>query len=123
MYQFSSYTNNQKKFWSLVKRVRKNYQPVFYVDDDLKTSPTSKTEARSQQFYSVITKEYRNTSFISSQYPDMPDIVFTTDRIQKLLHDSKPGKSVAPDNISTWIVKVAMCFTNSINPTSGNSNI
>ena len=53
----------------------------------------------------------------------MPDIVFTTDGIQKLLHDSKPGKSVAPDNISTWIVKVAMCFTNSINPTSGNSNI
>ena len=72
------YTDNQKGFWSLVKRLRKNYEPVIlYADDYLKTTPVSKAEALiyNQQFYSVFTKEDYNTPLISSpQYPNMLDV-------------------------------------------------
>ena len=115
----NSYTSNQKRFWSLVKRLRKNYQPVatLHVNDELKTSSISKAEALNQQFYSVFTKEDSNIPFISSpQYPNMPNIVFTTNGIQKLLQDLKPGKSAGPDNIPTWIL-------NHTNNTSSTSNI
>ena len=41
-----SYTDNQKRFWSLVKGLRKNYEPVatLYADDDLITTPALKAE-------------------------------------------------------------------------------
>ena len=51
--------DNQKRFWSLVKRLRKNFdEPVatLYADYNLKTTPVSKTEALNQQFYSVFTR-------------------------------------------------------------------
>ena len=74
----NSYTDNQKGFWSLVKRLRKNYEPVIlYADDYLKTTPVSKAEALiyNQQFYSVFTKEDYNTPLIGSpQYPNMLDV-------------------------------------------------
>ena len=84
----NSYIDNQKRFWALVKRLRKNYEPVaaLYADDDLKTTPVSKAEALNQQFYSVFTKEDNNTPLISSpQFPNIPDVIFTTNRIQSLL--------------------------------------
>ena len=86
----NSYTNNQKRFWSLVKRLRKNYEPVatLYADDDLVTTSASKAEALDKQFYSVFPKEDNNTPVMSSpQYPSMIDIIFTTNGIQKLLQD------------------------------------
>ena len=36
----------------------------------------------------------------------MTDVIFTTNGIQKLLQDLKPGKSAGPDNIPTWILRV-----------------
>ena len=51
--------DNQKRFWSLVKRLRKNFdEPVatLYADYNLKTTLVSKTEALNQQFYSVFTR-------------------------------------------------------------------
>ena len=36
----------------------------------------------------------------------MPEVIFTTNEIQKLLEDLKPGKAAGPDNIPTWILKV-----------------
>ena len=35
----------------------------------------------------------------------MPDVIFTTNGIQKL-EDLKPGKAAGSDNIPTWILKV-----------------
>ena len=104
----NSYTDNQKRFWSLVKRLRKNYEPVatLYADNVLNTTPVSKAEALNEQFYSVFTREDNNTPVINSQFPYMSDIIFTTNGIQKLLQDLKPGKSAGPDNIPTWILKV-----------------
>ena len=77
----NSYTDNHKRFWPLVKRLRKNYEPVatLYADDDLQTTQASKAEALNPQFYSVFTKEDNNTPIISSpQYPNMPEVIFTT---------------------------------------------
>ena len=51
--------DNQKRFWSLVKRLRKNFdEPVvtLYADYNLKTTPVSTTEALNQQFYLVFTR-------------------------------------------------------------------
>ena len=50
--------DNQKRFWSLVKRLRKNFDKAvvtLYADYNLKTTPVSKTEAN-QQFYLVFTR-------------------------------------------------------------------
>ena len=105
----NSYTDNHKRFWSLVKRLRKNYEPVatLYADDSLQTTPASKAEALNQQFYSVFTEEDNNTPIISSpQYSIMPEVIFTTNELQKLLEDLKSGKATEPDNIPTWILKV-----------------
>ena len=38
----------------------------------------------------------------------MPDVMFTTNRIQKLLEDLKLGKAAGSDNIPTWILKVCV---------------
>ena len=38
----------------------------------------------------------------------MPEVIFTTNGIQKLLEDLKPGKAAGPDNIPTWILKVCV---------------
>ena len=66
------HTNNNKRFWSLVKKLRKNHQsiPTLSVDNDLKISPSSKAEALNQQFYSVFTRENKN---------HIPPISFTID--------------------------------------------
>ena len=100
----NSYTDNQKRFWPLAERLRKNYKPVatLYADEDLKTTPVSKGDALYQQFYSVFTMEDNNTPIISSpQFPNIPDVIFTTNGIQKLLEDLKPGKAVELDSIPT----------------------
>ena len=115
----NSYTNNHQRFWSLVKRLRKNYEPVatIYADDGLQTTPVSKAEALNQQFNSVFTKEDNNTPIISSpQYPNMPEVIFTTNGIQKLLEDLKPGKATGPDNIPTWTLKVCAVQIASTDP-------
>ena len=102
-----SYSDNQKRLWSLVKRLRKKYEPIttLYADDNLKTTPILKAEALS--FIHFLQRKIA-TPVISSQYPNMTDIILTTNGIQKLLQDLKPGKSVGPDNIPTWIVKVCV---------------
>ena len=104
----NSYTDNHKRFWSLLKRLRKNYEPfaTLYADNDLQTTPVYKAEALNQQFYSVFTKEDNSTPIISSpQYPNMPEVTFTTNGIQKLLEDLKLAKAAGSDNILTWILK------------------
>ena len=104
----NTYTNNSKRFWSLVKQLRKNYQSVatLCVQNELKTSPVSKAEALNQQFYSVFTRENNDVPPVNlPRYPNMDNIEFTTQGIVKLLQKLKPGKSAGPDNIPTRILK------------------
>ena len=109
-----AHTNNKKKFWSLVKKLRKNHQsiPTPSVDDDLKISPLSKAETLNQQFYSVFTKENNNKTppINFTRYPSMVNIEFTTQGIVKILQELKPGKSAGPDKIPMWILKEYTMF-------------
>ena len=89
----------------LSQKLRKKYEPIttLYADDNLKTTPILKAEALS--FIHFLQRKIA-TPVISSQYPNMTDIILTTNGIQKLLQDLKPGKSAGPDNIPTWILNV-----------------
>ena len=51
-----SFTNNRKRFWSLIKRSCKSFQSVapLEVDNTFKSTPTSKAEALGDQFFSVL---------------------------------------------------------------------
>ena len=104
----NTHTNNNKRFWSLVKQLKKNYQsvPTLSVENELKTSPSSKAEALNQQFYSVFTRENNNIPPIGfTKFTNMANIEFTTQGIVKILRELKPGKSAGPDNIPTWVLK------------------
>ena len=104
----NAHSNNNKRFWSLVKQLRKDHQSVatLCVENELKTTPSSKAEALNHQFYSVFTRENNDTPLINfPKYPNMANIEFTTQGIQKLLQELKPGKAAGPDNIPTQILK------------------
>ena len=61
-------TNNQKRFWSLVKRLRKSYESVatFYANDDLQTTPVTKAEPLINNSIQSSQKKIKNTPIISS---------------------------------------------------------
>ena len=44
----------------------------------------------------------------------MPEVIFTTNEIQKLLEDLKLGKATEPDNIITWILKVTVPYSGKV---------
>ena len=123
----NSFTNNRKRFWSLVKRSHKSYQSVapLEVNNSLKITPTSKAETLGEQFFSVFTRENNSIPVIpSTQYPPMPNVTFNTKGIESLLKDLKPGKAAGPDEIPTWILKTCaeqiapvlqVIFTQSLN--------
>ena len=107
-----TFTDNRKRFWSLIKRIRKNYQPVMplHIGNSLKSTPLSKAEALNHQFYSVFTKENNDIPIMNSEtYPAMNNIVFSINGIQSLLKNLKPRKAAGPDSIPTWILK--LCST------------
>ena len=76
------------------------------VENELKTSPSSKAEVLNQQFYSVFTRDNNDIPLVSFlKYPNMANIEFTTQGIVKLLQKLKPAKFAGPDNIPTRILK------------------
>ena len=107
----NAHTSNNKRFWSLVKQLRKNHQSVatLCVENELKTSPSSKADVLhhiTQQFYSVFTRENNDIPLVSFlKYPNMANIEFTVQGIVKLLQKLKAAKSAGPDNIPTRILK------------------
>ena len=83
----NAHTNNNKRFSSLVKQLRKNHQSVatLGVENELKTSPSSKAVVLNQQFYSVFTRENNDIPLVSFlKYPNMANIELTTQGIVKL---------------------------------------
>ena len=116
----NAHTNNNKRFWSLVKQLRKNHQSVatLCVENELKTSPSAKAEAHNQKFYSVFTRENNDIPLVSfPKYPNMANIEFITQGIVKLLQELKPGISAGPDKHSHMDTK-RICFAYSTSFTS-----
>ena len=66
------------------------------VENELKTSPSSKAEVLNKQFYSVFTRENNDIPLVSFlKYPNMANNEFTMQGIVKLLQKLKPAKSAA----------------------------
>jgi len=103
-----TFTNNRKRFWSLVKRSSKNYQLVapLEVNNSLNATASSEAEILGEHFFSVFTRENNNIPELTSiQYPSMPNITFDIGGIVRILQNLKPGRAAGPDDIPTWIHK------------------
>ena len=76
----NAHTNNKKRFWSLIKQLRKNHQSVttLRVENESKASPSSKAESLNQQFYSVFTREM----IISHQLTSLNILTWPTSNLQ-----------------------------------------
>ena len=73
----NAHSNNNKRFWSLVKQFRKDHQSVatLCVENELMITPSSKAEALNHQFYSVFTRENSDTPLINfPKYSNMANI-------------------------------------------------
>jgi len=76
------------------------------VDGKLITDPKMKAEALNKQFKSVFVNE---TDFVSQpsvpRFPSMPQIIFPSSTVLKLLQDLNPAKASGPDNLSPRVLK------------------
>jgi hypothetical protein len=100
---------NQKPFWKYIKSLRKDNQniPTLKVKDMAPAaSDQSKANALVDQFSSVFTQEdIQNTPTLTQVFPDMPNITFGEEGIQKLLSNIKPQKAGGPDNLPARFLK------------------
>ena len=101
----------QKSFWSFVKRNRTDKTQISslrsHTTGDLITDPIGKANILNGQFRSVFTDETPLTSDHRSPqaYPDIPDALFTSPGVQKMLEGLDPGKASGPDNIPPTVLK------------------
>ena len=73
----------------------------------LTTDAVGKANALNHQFQSVFTQETPLTPdhHHPQQYPDIPDLNFTTKGVEKLLQNLNPAKSTGPDNLAPRVLK------------------
>ena len=77
------------------------------ITGDLVTNPTDKANILNSQFKSVFTEETPLTVEHKKQqlYPDIPDILFTSTGVQKMLEGLNPNKACGPDHILPRVLK------------------
>jgi hypothetical protein len=101
----------QKSFWSFVRRNRtENTQISALKSDttpDLINDPILKANILNRQFKSVFTNETPLTEHhkLPQEYPDIPDILFATPGVQKLLEGLDPSKAGGPDQLLPRVLK------------------
>ena len=83
--------------------------PVLKINDVIISNPKDKAETLNEQYASIFTREPTNTLYIFevSPFSSIPDIVFTTSGIEKLLQNLNPAKVSGPDLLPTRILKMA----------------
>ena len=100
---------NQKPFWSYIKSLRqdKSNIPTLKVRNMAPASTDqSKANALVDQFSSVFTQEdLTSIPQLEQKYPDMKNITFGLEGIQKLLANVKPHKAGGPDEIPARYLK------------------
>lgn len=104
-----SYSDNRKRFWSLIKSLQKDYSSIVSLNVNGKciTDPQDKAEALNDQFFTFFTDEndsIPNPDFI--HYPQIGDLYFSTEGITNLMNKLPIYKSAGPDNIPNFILKV-----------------
>ena len=95
----SSFSINRKRFWFLIKAMRKDTTGISFLKtgNTAQTSSEDKANALNTQFYSVFTKEDNEIPQIpSSTYPDIGTLIFNVDGIKVLLNTLQPKKIVRP---------------------------
>ena len=92
----NSFSINRKRFWSLIKALRKDTTGVssLKTGNTTQTSSEDKANSLNTQFYSVITKgDNEIPQMPSSIYPDIGTFIFNVDGIKALLNTLQPKKS------------------------------
>ena len=101
--------NNQKKFWTYIKSLRRDNTGVAPLKDQgiLYSSAKDKANILNQQYYSVFTQEdLTNIPSPNGQpFPAMDDILVTEDGVRKLLQLTNPHKASGPDGIPARFLK------------------
>jgi hypothetical protein len=99
-----------KKFYSYL-RMRKTENvgiPVLHNNNGYHTADKDKAEALSQQFSSVFNIDQADEELpmlTDLGYPDIPNISFTREGVEKLLSKLKPGKAAGPDELPSRVLK------------------
>ena len=77
-------------------------------DGKLLSDALSKAKILGNQFSSVFTKDAPDTANIRKEgpsYSPLPDLVITTEGVEKLLAGLNPSKAAGPDGISARLLK------------------
>jgi hypothetical protein len=115
-----------KKFWTLIKSLRKDYSGVAPLKEHGKTSTENPEKANilNRQFESVFTREKTITPDLlpeTSPFRPMADIEITTNGVQKMLEKLNIHKATGPDGISPCVLRnlattIAPILTNIFRP-------
>ena len=103
--------DNPKKFYSYIKNKKSGNTSIPTLKDNgnILSEPTDKANALNSQYASVFTKEPDGNipSPGTTPHPNMPNIQFTTNAVEKLLANLNPSQANGPDRIPTRILKLA----------------
>ncbi|XP_072019330.1 uncharacterized protein [Amphiura filiformis] len=107
----SSIKDKPKAFWSYIKNLRQERTGVGDLKKDNKTVSDTKEKAEmlNHQFQSVFTKENDNTlPHVSFSLPHgIPNLIISTNGVEKLLMNINASKAMGPDGIPPWFLKLA----------------
>ena len=100
---------SKKQFWSFVKSMRKDTFGMQALKNQgvLVSDNKTKAELLNAQFKSVFTEEDMSglPDFVSKNISSIPDIVVSTNGVEKLLKNLNPNKAAGPDGISPRVLK------------------
>ena len=103
-------TENPKKVYSYIKQKKSGESsiPVLKPDNIIISDSTEKAEALNAQYTSQFTREPDDDlpEVDGDSFPPMPDILFTTPGVEKLLNNLNPSKASGPDLLPTRILKM-----------------
>ncbi|XP_072046463.1 uncharacterized protein [Amphiura filiformis] len=103
----NSLKETPKKFWSYISSLKKdtNGIPTLKTDNGPAIDSKMKANGLNEQYQSVFTSHIPKET--TNCYPPMPNIMFTTEGIEKLLRELNPAKASGPDLIPIRILKEA----------------
>ena len=100
---------SKKQFLSFVKNMRKDASGIQALKNQgvLVSDNKTKAELLNAQFKSVFTGEDMSAlpDLVSKNIPSIPDIIVSTDGVEKLLKNLNPNKATGPDGISPRVLR------------------
>ena len=109
----TSFNTISKKFWKYVKSLRKDCARIALLKCNGMTinSSEDKAEVLNNQFYSVFTDEdISHIPEILYSFPDMPDISFNTESINKLLNELNTHQQISCSRQNSNKSSEVLCY-------------